>query len=105
MSRAQAHAAVLDRTASRFEDVNHSLDTMLRRLMTELDVLQQHWRGSGGRTFDQVRRAWAEDQTRLHRALAETATAIRTSGRDYAASDSDAATRVKAASRSLILPL
>lgn len=89
------------RTAARFDQVNQALDTMLTRLMAELDVLRSEWQGAGGRTFDQTRHLWAEDQRRLHRALAGTATAIRTAGRDYTVSDVDAARRVG----TLTLPL
>ncbi|HZN72596.1 MAG TPA: WXG100 family type VII secretion target [Micromonosporaceae bacterium] len=105
MDHAQAHVAVLERTAGRFDGVNRSLEAMLRRLMAELDALEQQWRGAGGRTFDQVRRDWAADQARLHRALDETATAIRSSGRGYASSDADAASRARSVRRGLTLPL
>lgn len=94
------------RTADRFESVNQALDTMLSRLMTELDQLRSQWQGAGGRTFDETRREWAHDQDRLHRALAETATAIRTAGRDYSASDTHAAQRLRSkVPASLSLPL
>lgn len=106
VTHAQAHAAVLERTASRFESVNQSLEAMLRRLMVELDALRHQWQGAGGRSFDQTRREWAEDQARLHRALSETAVAIRTSGRDYAAVDTEAASRARSVGRTrLSLPL
>jgi len=106
VSHAQVQMAVLERSAGRFDEVNRSLESMLRRLMGDLDALHQQWRGAGGRSFDEVRREWAVDQARLHRALAETATAIRTSGRDYMASDTGAADRARSARRaSLSLPL
>jgi WXG100 family type VII secretion target len=106
MDHTQAHAVVLERTAARFDGVNQALEAMLGRLMVELDALEQHWRGIGGRTFHQVRREWAADQARLHRALAETATAIRSSGRDYSSSDAEAANRARSARRGgLTLPL
>lgn len=106
MNHAQAQVAVLDRTAGRFDEVNRSLESMLRRLMGDLDALHQQWRGVGGRSFDEVRREWAADQARLHRALAETAMAIRASGRDYTASDTGAADRARSARRAgLSLPL
>lgn len=106
VTQAQAQAAVMEKTANRFEAVNQQLSSMLKRLMGELDALKQQWNGAGGRSFDQTRREWAEDQERLHRALAETATAIRTSGRDYTASDAGAADRARSANRGgVTLPL
>lgn len=105
VSRTQAEAAVMERTAARFEQVNQALDAMLRRLMSELDQLKAEWQGAGGRTFDETRREWANDQSRMHRALAETATAIRTAGRDYTASDTAASERVSSTRSRLSLPL
>jgi WXG100 family type VII secretion target len=80
-------------TARRFEDVNASLDGMLRRLLNELEGLRSQWTGAGGRSFEQVKLAWAADQEKLHRALAETATAVRTAGQQYTATDTTAADR------------
>lgn len=106
VSSVNAQAAVMEQTAARFESVNQSLETMLRRLMGELDALKQQWNGAGGRSFDQTRLEWAYDQARLHAALSETAAAIRTSGRAYAATDTEAAGRAHSASRGgLTLPL
>ncbi|HEY3009490.1 MAG TPA: WXG100 family type VII secretion target [Micromonosporaceae bacterium] len=90
----QAQAAVMERTAARFEQVNEALQGMLRQLMSELEALQSAWRGAGGRSFEQVKMAWASDQEALQRALRETAGAIRTAGRQYDASDTEAASRV-----------
>lgn len=105
MSTTQAQTEVMDRTAAKVEQVNHALDAMLRRLMGELDVLKSQWQGAGGRTFDETRREWADRQARMHRALAETATAIRTAGRQYTATDADAAARVGRARGGITLPL
>jgi WXG100 family type VII secretion target len=84
----------MEQTATKFEQVNDSLQTMLRQLMGELEALQSAWRGAGGRSFEQVKVAWANDQEVLQRALRETAGAIRTAGRQYEASDTEAASRV-----------
>lgn len=105
VSETQAEAAVMEATASKFEAVNESLQSMLRRLMSELETLQKAWQGAGGRSFEQVKQAWAVDQESIQRALLETATAIRSSGQQYSASDSEAASRVAASNRGLNLPL
>ncbi|HEX6501563.1 MAG TPA: WXG100 family type VII secretion target [Micromonosporaceae bacterium] len=106
MSTTQAQAAVMESTAAKFERVNESLESMLKRLMDELDVLRGQWQGAGGRSFEQVKQAWAKDQAALHRALAETAEAIRAAGKRYHSSDTAAADRVGAAQHGPIsLPL
>jgi WXG100 family type VII secretion target len=94
MATTQAQADVMTQTAARFDQVNQSLEAMLRRLMAELDVLRTQWQGAGGRSFEQVKSAWAHDQESLHRALAETAIAIRQSGTHYSATDGMAASRL-----------
>jgi WXG100 family type VII secretion target len=91
VSQTQSEAAVMRQTATRFEQVNESLQQMLSQLLSELEVLQHGWRGAGGRTFEQVKTQWAADQAALSRALAETAGAIRTAGQHYTASDDQAA--------------
>ncbi|HEU4424843.1 MAG TPA: WXG100 family type VII secretion target [Pilimelia sp.] len=105
MSQTQAEAQVMEQTAAKFEAVNNSLQGMLTRLMSELEVLQTAWQGAGGRSFTQVKQAWQQDQQAIQRALQETATAIRTSGQQYTASDSEAANRVAATNTGVQLPL
>jgi len=106
MATTQAEAAVMAQTAARFDQVNAALDTMLRKLLTELEALRTQWQGAGARSFEQVKIAWAQDQEKLSRALAETAEAIRRSGQTYAATDEVAATRMApAAGGRLTLPL
>lgn len=95
----------MEQTAAKFEAVNNSLQGMLTRLMSELEVLQTAWQGAGGRSFTQVKQAWQQDQQAIQRALQETATAIRTSGQQYSASDSEAANRVAATNTGVQLPL
>jgi WXG100 family type VII secretion target len=95
----------MEATASRFDSVNDSLQTMLSRLMAELEMLQKAWQGAAGRSFEQVKQAWSTDQAAIQRALTETATAIRTAGQQYSASDSEAASRVAATNRGVDLPL
>jgi len=94
MSTTQAQAAVMEATATKFEQVDQSLQGTLKRLLGELEVLRTQWQGAGGASFEQVKLAWAEDQRVLQQALVETATAIRTSGRQYQTSDGAAADRL-----------
>jgi WXG100 family type VII secretion target len=105
VSQTQAEAAVMQQTAAKFEQVDQSLQTMLTGLLAELEVLQQAWRGAGGRSFEQVKQQWAQDQAALQRALRETATAIRTAGQQYDVSDTEAASRVAGSHRGIQLPL
>jgi WXG100 family type VII secretion target len=101
----QAQADVMDSTAAKFDEVNQSLGRMLKQLMDELEVLRTQWVGHGGATFEQVKQAWAADQRALYHALAETATAIRTSGRHYVTADTAAADRLGPHRGGLQLPL
>lgn len=105
VSQTQAEAAVMQQTAKKFEEVDQSLQSMLNSLMSELEGLQQAWQGAGGRSFGQVKQQWASDQAKLGRALRETAGAVRTSGQQYDASDSEAASRVANTNRGISLPL
>ena len=94
MATTQAQAAVMRQTADKFDQANQTLQTMLRSLLGELESMRTQWQGAGGRSFEQVKIAWSEDQATLHQALAETAQAIRTSGRQYTVSDTAAADRL-----------
>ena len=96
MAVSQTSTALMETTARKFEDVNSSLDGMLRRLLNELEGLRTQWTGAGGRSFDRVKQAWAAEQRKLNLALAETATGMRTAGKQYASTDSDAAGRFTA---------
>ena len=95
----------MQQTAARFEQVDQSLQSMLSGLLAELEVLQTAWRGAGGRSFEQVKVAWSQDQSNLQRALRETAAAIRTAGRQYDVTDSEAASRIATTNRGIQLPL
>jgi WXG100 family type VII secretion target len=106
MSTTQAQAAIMERTAARFEQANDVLQATLSRLMSQLEVLRTQWQGAGGRSFEQARQAWAADQAALQRALLQTAAAIRTSGQRYQATDTEAAARFARTDRPhLDLPL
>jgi len=84
----------MEATAGKFEGVNDSLQTMLNRLMNELEILQTAFQGAGGKSFEQVKQAWAADQKKLQDALRETAGAIRTAGKQYTASDEESASKI-----------
>ena len=105
VSQTQAQAAVMRQTADKFEQVDQSLQSMLSGMMAELEALQHAWRGAGGRSFEQVKQQWAQDQAAMQRALRETATAIRTAGQQYEVSDGEAASRIATTNRGIQLPL
>jgi WXG100 family type VII secretion target len=105
VSQTQSEAAVMESTAAKFGSTNDSLNQMLSSLMSQLEVLQSTWRGRGGQSFQQVKEKWAEDQRAISRALAETASAIRTAGQQYTASDDEAANRVANSNSGIKLPL
>ena len=55
MATTQAQAAVMRQTADKFDQVNQTLQTMLRSLLGELEGLRTQWQGAGGRSFEQVK--------------------------------------------------
>jgi WXG100 family type VII secretion target len=89
----------MEQTAGRFEGVNNDLQTMLRNLLNELEVLQTAWVGRGGRSFQNVKEQWSADQQKLQQALLETARAIRSSGQGYAATDDESSSRMNSVGR------
>ena len=106
VTETQAESAVMASTAGKFETVNSSLTSMLNNLMSELSVLSSAWKGMAAGEFEKVKAQYARDLRDLNRALGETATAVRTSGVRYDASDSEAASRVtKSGGGGYTLPL
>jgi WXG100 family type VII secretion target len=105
VAQTQAESAVMASTANKFEQVNGSLQSMLNKLMGELSALSGAWKGLGAVEFEKVKHQYAKDLADLNRALADTATAVRTSGTSYHSSDSDAAARVTKSGGSYTLPL
>ena len=103
MSSTQAEAAVMAQVSSKFEDAGASLNRILSDLLVEVDSVKSEWVGRGGSSFQQVTGAWGEDQRRLLEALSQTATAVRTAGRSYVATDDAAADRMKVPG--VVLPL
>lgn len=105
VTQTQAEAAVMRQTADKFERVEESLRSMLTGLKADLEVLQTAWQGAGGRSFEQVKQQWTQNQDALQRSLRETASGIRTAGQKYEAVDSEAASRVANTNRGMTLPL
>jgi WXG100 family type VII secretion target len=93
----QAQQAELSSAAQRFEQVNGELQSMLNTLMRELEVTRAGWRGAGGRTFEQVKIAFKNDQDVLNRNLLETSEGLRTAGQNYDATDTEAAGHMRRA--------
>ncbi|NUR73284.1 MAG: WXG100 family type VII secretion target [Hamadaea sp.] len=99
MSQTAAQTAFMETTASKFEATNNELQSMLRTLMGNLEILQKGWQGAGGRSFQQVKEQWNQDQAKLQQALLETASAIRDSGKSYANTDSESSSRMNNVNR------
>ena len=89
--------------ASRFDNVHQSLSGTLSNLLREVESVRADWQGRGGTSFQEVSIAWGRDQEKLLRALSETASAIRTAGQVYTATDDAAASRMQA--HTIVLPL
>ncbi|MFY1697321.1 MULTISPECIES: WXG100 family type VII secretion target [unclassified Solwaraspora] len=105
MSQTQVDPAAMQQVAARFEQTDEELQAMLRGLLQRLESVRSAWRGAGGRSFEQVKTAWAQEQAALHRALRETAGAVRGAGVHYRGTDTAAADRVAAVARRIELPL
>ncbi len=86
----------MEQVAAKFEQVNNDIQSMLTSLMNQLEPLQTQWSGAGGRSFTQVKLAWQQDVTKINQALSETASAIRSAGRNYTTTDSAAQQRLSA---------
>ncbi len=105
MAQTQAQAAVMTSTATKFEDVNQQLQTMLTQLMSQLSVLSTAWKGLGANAFEQVKVQYEADLKSLNAALAQTAGSIRESATGYDATDTEAASRVANTGGNFSLPL
>jgi ESAT-6 family protein len=105
MAGTAAEAAIMESAATKFEHVNESLQGMLSRLMGELEALRTGWQGNAGRSFEQVKQAYETNQKKLSEALRETATAIRTSGKNYTAADEHTSSQVGGINTQVNLPL
>ncbi len=106
VAQTQAESAAMANAAVNFDTVNSSLTSMLNKLMSDLSMLSSAWKGMAAGEFEKVKAQYARDLRDLNRALGETATAVRTSGVRYDASDSEAASRVtKSGGGGYTLPL
>ncbi|MBN1173016.1 MAG: WXG100 family type VII secretion target [Micromonosporaceae bacterium] len=93
-------------TADRFDKARDDFDTMLKQLLSRLEGLQGAWVGAGGRSFNETKLRWAEDQSALLTMLSQTAQLIRESGNLYATTDNEAGARMAApGSAGPVLPL
>jgi WXG100 family type VII secretion target len=101
----RAAAGALAHGASRFTDSKESLHATLSQLMNELSALSSGWGGRGFVAFESTKEEFARNMRALNEVLQETATAIRTSGDHYTATDDDAASRVTHAGGNYSLPL
>jgi WXG100 family type VII secretion target len=105
MAQTQASSADMAVTATKFDDVNSQLQTMLSTLMNQLEGLSGAWKGLGASAFQQVKVQYAADLKSLNQALGETAESIRRSGIGYSTTDTDAASRVANTGGHFQLPL
>jgi WXG100 family type VII secretion target len=105
VAQTAAEAAVMESTATKFESTRESLDSMLSRLLGELEILSSHWQGQSGRKFTDVKMAYEANQKKLSSALGETALAIRNSGTTYTSTDETSSASVGSINTNLSLPL
>ncbi|WP_342668353.1 WXG100 family type VII secretion target [Actinoplanes subtropicus] len=101
----QASSPDMAVAANKFDEVNSQLQGMLTKLMSELSMLESTWKGLGAQAFEQVKQQYAADLKSLNQVLSETAESIRVSGRQYASTDTDAASKVASSGGGFSLPL
>lgn len=81
----------METSASKFEQVEGDLKKLLNDLMNQLEGLRGAWAGQSARSFDNVKEAFTQQQNKLSSALLETANGVRSSGKNYTASDQETA--------------
>jgi WXG100 family type VII secretion target len=105
MAQTQVTASDMAIAATKFDDANSQLQTMLSQLMNRLSELSGTWKGLGANAFEQVKVQYAADLKSLNQALGETAESIRVSGVSYDTTDTEAASRVANTGGNFQLPL
>jgi WXG100 family type VII secretion target len=105
VAQTQSESAVMASTATKFDNVNSSLQSTLSKLMNELSELSGSWKGMGAQAFEQVKQQYAADLKSLNDALSSTAQSIRQAGIHYDSTDTEAAARVSKTGGSFQLPL
>ena len=94
VSTTAAQAAVMQQTASHFDDAKGNLDTTLKHLMGHLDALLAHgWTGAAANAFSNSRMQWGDDQTNLNNNLGATAQMLRDAAATYTTTDDSGAGR------------
>jgi WXG100 family type VII secretion target len=93
--------AQMQQAASKVDDVNNEVRSLLSSLQSQVESVQAHWTGQAASTFQALMMRYNEDAQKLSQALTGISEQIRTSGQTYAAQDQSANDAVKSAGSGL----
>lgn len=91
----------MQQAASRVDDVNNEVRSLLNSLQIQVEAVQGHWIGQAASTFQALMIRYQEDARKLATALADISEQIRASGQAYATQDQTANDAVRSAGSGL----
>ena len=89
MSNLSSDTGQMIKTEGDVDAVADRLTSNLNGLMSQLEPLQNAWKGAGAGSFQQVRQRFDEDMAKLNVALRAVAEAVGSAGKDYDVSDEE----------------
>ena len=91
----------MQQAASRVDDVNNQVRSLLNSLQIQVEAVQGHWIGQAASTFQALMIRYQEDAQKLATALTDISEQIRVSGQAYATQDETANEVVRSAGSGL----
>jgi WXG100 family type VII secretion target len=91
----------MQQAASRVDDVNNEVRSLLNSLQTQVEAVHVHWVGQAASTFQALMIRYQEDAQKLATALSDISQQIRVSGQAYATQDQVANDAVRSAGSGL----
>ena len=85
-----AQTVQMQQAASRVDNVNNEVRSLLNSLRMQVEAVQGHWLGQAASTFQALMIRYQEDARKLATALADISEQIRASGQAYATQDQTA---------------
>jgi WXG100 family type VII secretion target len=89
MSQMNSDTGLMIKAEGDVDAVADRLTSGLNKLMTQLEPLQDAWKGGGAGSFQTVRGRFDEDMAKLNLALRAVAEAVGSAGKDYDVSDEE----------------
>lgn len=91
----------MTQAASKVDDVNNQVRSMLSSLSSQVESIIPAWKGSAASAFQGLMQRYQADATKLSQALTDISEQIRTSGQTYATQDQSATDAVRSAGSGL----